>query len=297
MTNILVTGIAVVDFVLKVEEMPSTPEKYWTEEAAIVGGGCAANAAVAIARHGATAKLAARMGDDVIGDLILGELESEGVDTSLVHRAEGGKSSFSSIYVDRQGERQVVNFRGNDLIQGTDWLETGETFDVVLADNRRSPILEKSMQIARARDVPGVVDAEHEVDPDALRDATHIAFSHQGITEMTGIASIHDALTEVSRTYEAFVCATHGAEGTYFVDGKTIENIPAPQVDVVDTLGAGDIWHGLFALRLAETGSETNAITFANAGAALKCTKFGGRLGCPTRDETERFMQENGLCN
>ena len=63
-------------------------------------------------------------------------------------------------------------------------------------------------------------------------------------------------------------------------------------VEVVDTLGAGDVWHGAFALALAEQQPEIPAVRFANAAAAIKCTRFGGRKGAPTRAEVEQFLQE-----
>ena len=58
----------------------------------------------------------------------------------------------------------------------------------------------------------------------------------------------------------------------------------------VDTLGAGDVWHGAFALALAEGQGERQSVRFASAVAAIKCTRFGGRAGTPTRDEVERFL-------
>ena len=87
---------------------------------------------------------------------------------------------------------------------------------------------------------------------------------------------------------EQVFAVTDGAEGVLMADGS---RLPARQVQVVDTLGAGDVWHGAFALRLAEGSAEGEAVAFANAAAALKCTRAGGRLGTPSRDETERFMQ------
>jgi sulfofructose kinase len=123
MARVFLTGLAVVDFVFMVEAMPIRAEKYRAETAAIVGGGCAANAAVTIARLGGRATLASRLGDDLVGDLIIADLEKEGVRTDFIHRAKGGRSAFSSVYVDPAAERQVMNFRGEQLTQETHWLE------------------------------------------------------------------------------------------------------------------------------------------------------------------------------
>ena len=109
MSTVLAAGAAVVDFVFQLDEAPSRSEKHRARDAAIVGGGCAANAAVAVARLGGKAILAARMGDDVIGDMIVGDLEAENVDCSLVKRIEGRRSSYSSVIIDPEG---LVRFNG-----------------------------------------------------------------------------------------------------------------------------------------------------------------------------------------
>ena len=100
MARILVIGVAVEDFVFQVEALPSEARKYRATDAQVTGGGCAANAAVAIARLGGKAVLGARLGSDHLGDIILSDLARDGVDTDLVQRTEGARSSFISVYVD-----------------------------------------------------------------------------------------------------------------------------------------------------------------------------------------------------
>ncbi len=297
MARILTAGVAVADFVFQVAEMPCRAEKYRAEDAAVVGGGCAANAAVAIARHGGVACLAARLGADPIGDLIVADLAHEGVDTSLVDRAPAGLSSFSSVYVDRDGERQIMNFRGRNLRENADWLDDVPPVDAVLADNRWTPLTRKALDIARRRGIPGIVDGESPVEPDAFDGASHIAFSRQGLQAFAPGQEVGDALRQAARRSGAWVCVTDGANGVTLFDGRTVEHVPAVAIDAVDTLGAGDVWHGVFALRLGEGADERNAIVHANAAATLKCTRFGGRRGCPDRKMTDRFVQENNLCN
>ena len=80
MTQVFLAGMAVVDFVFSVDQLPDKAEKYRASDAHIVGGGCAANAAVAIARLGGEATLAACLGDDALGDLIISDLQ-----LSLIH--------------------------------------------------------------------------------------------------------------------------------------------------------------------------------------------------------------------
>jgi sulfofructose kinase len=67
-----------------------------------------------------------------------------------------------------------------------------------------------------------------------------------------------------------------------------MRRVPAPRIEAIDTLAAGDVFHGALALRLAEGAGIEEAARFACIAASLKCTRFGGRLGCPSRVEVER---------
>lgn len=292
MADILVIGSAVVDFVFATDEMPTEARKYRAEHAEVVGGGCAANAAVAIARLGGTARLGARLGQDQMGDLVIADLQSEGVDTGLVQRSAEGKSSFSSIYVDQHGERQLMNFRGSGLTEDTGWVLTAPTPDAVLVDTRWPEAAYEALKLAQQAGVAGIVDGEPPIDPRLLDVASHIAFSRDGLRSLSPDTDLASALAKLSHNYSAWMCVTDGENGTFYAHQGTTGHVPAFKVDVVDTLAAGDVWHGAFALALAEKQDETAAVRFANAAAALKCTTFGGRKGCPDRNAVETLIKE-----
>jgi sulfofructose kinase len=77
----------------------------------------------------------------------------------------------------------------------------------------------------------------------------------------------------------------------YAFEGGAIRHVPGFEVDVVDTLGAGDVWHGAFALALAEGRPEREAVRFASAAAAIKVQRRGSRTGAPTRSELDAFLR------
>ena len=81
--------------------------------------------------------------------------------------------------------------------------------------------------------------------------------------------------------------------GYFWFDKGTIRHVKAPVVTVVDTLSAGDVFHGAFALALLEGKSIEDCARFACVAASLKCTRFGGRLGCPARAEVELMLSES----
>jgi sulfofructose kinase len=295
MTTILLAGVAVIDFVFRLDTMPRAAEKYRATDAAISGGGCAANAAVAIARLGGRACLAARLGADPVGDMIVSGLEGEGVDCSLAKRFDDCRSSFSSVYVDAVGERQIVNFRDPSLSFDASWLteRLPDAFDAALADTRWPQGAAALLLAARRKTRPGVLDAEAPIAEakEAMAAASHIAFSMQGLRDYSGRDDVEWGLRKVVDETGAWACVTDGSKGVTFLSGKTLGHVPAFAVESVDTLGAGDVWHGAFALGLGEGMQEIAAIRFANAVAAMKCTRFGGRAGIPRRPEVEEFMR------
>jgi sulfofructose kinase len=292
MARVLVIGVAVADFVFQMGKLPDRAAKYRASDAEIVGGGCAANAAVAITRLGGEAVLGARLGADAVGDLILADLEREGVNTDLVQRSHGSRSSYSSVCVDADGERQIVNFRGTGLTTDTAWIANAPEVDAILADTRWTEGAVAALELARSRGVPGIVDAEAPMDISVLEAASHVAFSRDGLLEFCPSDHLQDALEAASEKLSGWVCVTDGANGSYFVQDGRITHIPAFSVAAKDTLGAGDIWHGAFAFELSLGQPEMAAVRTANAVAALKCTTFGGRKGTPTRAELDRFLKE-----
>ena len=294
---VLSAGIAVLDFVYSVDEMPANPEeKYRARDLAVVGGGCAATASVAIAALGGQSLLATRLGRDAVGDQIISELEGYGVDCRLVRQYPECRSSVSSVFVDNQGERLIVNFRDPDLPASFDWMPEPGPLGVgaVLADTRWPDGAETAMRAARAAGVPAIIDAERPVREAeaAVRLASHVAFSRPGLVDWTGHQDLVRGIRCVALETGATVTVTDGAAGTWFVDGNEDGHVPAFAVDAVDTLGAGDVWHGAFALALAEGAALCQAIRFASAAAAIKCTRFGGRAGIPNRSEVETLMME-----
>ncbi len=293
MASVLIGGMAVVDFVFQTDHLPPDPVKYRATDAQIIGGGCAANAAVAVARLGAEATLISRLGQDPVGDMILTELQDEGVDCDFVKRRVGARSAFSSVYVDSAGERQIMNFRGAGLGDDADWIpKSGLHFDAVLVDPRWVEGAMALLELARLREVPGIVDGEAPCDPELVSRASHVAFSEQGLADFAGTDDPEMGLYLAAKRTDAWLCVTRGAAGTLVRTGAGVASHAAFDVDVVDTLAAGDIWHGAFALALAEERSEAEAVRFASAAAALKCMKPGGRAGAPTRSETEEFLKE-----
>lgn len=277
--------------------MPAAASKYLARHFETMGGGPAATAAVAIARLGGHARLAARLGDDSIGDIVLDELAGYGVDSDLVTRLPGRTSSLSAVIVDDGGERMIVNYLDRDMEPAPTWLpdRLPDEIDAVLADTRWPEGALHGLKLARDAGVPGVLDGDSPVpkDGELLRTATHVAFSADGLADFAGDPDPETALQSVAGTTDAWCCVTLGAGGTLYLEDGQPSRIDAFRVMVGDTLGAGDVWHGAFALALGEGRALLDALRFASAAAALKVQNGGGRAGAPNRREVEAFMTSN----
>lgn len=296
MATVFCIGQAVQDFVFSVDAMPTTADKYRASDFETLGGGPAATAAVAIARLGGEARLAARVGDDMLANLIAAELESYGVDCTLLRRMGGRRSSVSAVLVDSAGERMIVNYLDSSMDADPEWLHAYAPLDVgaILTDTRWPEGALLGLNLARRNDLPAILDADLPVpkDGELVRAATHVAFSAGGLAEFSGIENVEDALRSVHQETGAWCCVTLGAEGSLLIEEGELSRLPAFKVSVRDTLGAGDVWHGAFALALAEGKAAGDAVIFASAAAALKVQNGGGRAGCATRKDVEDFLRQ-----
>lgn len=297
MAGVFSLGIATLDYVYSVEHMPTRGEKYRSRDLAVVGGGCAGNASVAIARLGGRSWLATRLADDLVGDEIVAGLAREEVDTSFARRVPGLRSPVSAILVDAAGERMVVSYSDPAMPEDVDWLPKAlpEGAGAVLADTRWGEGALAALKLARRAGVPGVLDGDRKPPhPELVATASHVAFSAQALREVSGEEDPRLGLAKIAQGTATWLAVTLGKEGVLFVENGEVAHLPAFEVETIDTLGAGDVWHGAFALALAEGEDERSAIRFASATAALKCTRFGGRAGAPTRGELTRFLIEVG---
>jgi sulfofructose kinase len=294
MSSVLCVGHAVQDFVFTVPALPDRGAKFRATRFETVGGGPAATAAVAIARLGGRAVLAARVGDDAAADMIVAELTAFGVDCTHVRRCGDCASSVSAVVVDAHGERMIVNYLDTALPGDASWLPAPADVGArgVLADTRWPEGALAALRTARAAGLPAVLDADRPVPPDGalLRAATHVAFSTDALADFSGIADPARAILDVARGMPGWCCVTAGGDGVYAVTRGELRHYPAFGVPVVDTLGAGDVWHGAFALALVEGHDEAAAVRMASAAAALKVQRTGGRAGAPTRVELEGFL-------
>lgn len=296
MTVVVTVGTAVQDLILTVDSLPRGDGKTFADNATIVGGGPAATAAATVVTLGGAARFIGRVGDDAAGAWIRADLDRWGVDTTLLATVPGIGSAVSSVVVASNGERMIVNHTDPALFAAP--LPTiPSDVDVVLADLRWPAGALAAMIAADRLGIPGVLDVDLNTGGDtaveAIRHASHLVFARPMLAELSGHADPERGLRHIAKEVpNAALAVTLGSEGTLWIDRDESRVVPAFDVEVVDTTGAGDVFHGAFALRLAEGATVEECLHFASAAAAAKCRRSGGREGLPDRQEVNALMEE-----
>ena len=296
--RIICVGHAALDRIYRIEAFPPEPTKVRALEHVEAGGGMAANAAVAIARLGGKAELWSRTGDDAAGSAIRAGLRAEGVDVRYLQAFEGARSSTSAIIVDGHGERLIVGQRDAGMPSGTSWLplERVKEADVVLGDLRWLEGLRAVFSRARKERVPTILDADlgaREAVSGILKLTDYAIFSAQALREFVPAGSDAERLAHVLSLGPKHAGVTLGRDGYTWREGDSDRHVPAFSLSAADTTGAGDAFHGAFALMVAEGRAAPESARVAAAVAALKCTRLGSRAGLPTRAELDAFLTSN----
>ena len=288
---VLTVGALALDTIFRFDHLPTTPGKYLPLETVQVAQGMATAQAASVVRLGGRARLWASIGDDATGERIVAELTEAGIDLSALRRVAGATSGFSSIFVDRAGERIIVPHYDPAIRTRPDFVPDLSDVATISADVRWPDAAEIALHAARDLGVPGILDVEAapaDVLDRLVPIATHLIASEPGAFALTGEPDPAKAVEILARSRAEFVAVTAGERGVFWPGGHQ----PAFEVEAVDTLAAGDVFHGAFAFGLAEGWEIGATIRFAAATAAIKCTRFGGRLGAPDRAEVEAFLAE-----
>jgi sugar/nucleoside kinase (ribokinase family) len=297
---VLCVGIAVQDIVFRVAKFPPPGGKTMTNEFMVVCGGCAVNAAIAVARLGGRASFAGPLGDpnDSVSNQLMSDMAGEGVGTAGVVRIKDAAAPVSGIMIDDSGERMIATFRDRRIEQARapDPDALVQNADLLLADNRFPAFVRPICEAARRRGIPVLLDADRPTTEDDPLFAvpTHVIFSSECLRETTGLHDLDAGLLRMAPRTSAFVAVSDGPGPIRYVAGGRIHAVPVFKVDAIDTLAAGDVFHAGIALALAEGRDEIAAMRFGAAAAGLKCTRFGGSMGAPKRAEVEAFLAKHG---
>lgn len=284
------------DFVGIVEEYPDLDEKAHLTELIQMGGGLSGTAMAAVAALGGKAKLFGRMGDDEFGRNILAACELEGVDASGLQVLPGITSQFAFCIAHRPTGRRTIYWRPGSyerMIEGELDLAAATDCRALLVDHHHIRAAAEAAAYARAQGIPVVGDIER-AQPGAeefLAAVTHPIVPRRFLREFTGESDVTAGVRRLQEQGVGLVIVTAGEEGvTAFVGDEQLHQPAFHVAPVVDTTGAGDVFHGAFAYGLALGYGLAENLRFAGAAAALSCRALGGRGALPTMAEVQALL-------
>jgi sulfofructose kinase len=289
-------GLNSVDFLCVVPEFPTLNSKMEILRFSEQGGGQVATAMVALSRWGIRTKYIGKVGGDELGAFSINSLRQDGVDVSSVTIEPNATSQFAMIIVDRaSGERTILWDRDKQLMYHEGELRKDEICSGKLLhlDGHDLRAALQSAQWAKEEGIPTVIDLD-KIEPltsELIKKIDFIITSSTFPTLFTGISDREKALFEMQRQTPGFLCATLGREGAVaLVDGSILQ-VKGFEINVVDTTGAGDVFHAGFIYGLLQDWEVREILRFANAVAGLKCRDLGGRRGIPTLEEAHRLIR------
>jgi sulfofructose kinase len=288
-------GLNSVDFLSLVSRYPESNSKTEILRFERSGGGQVATAMVALSRWGIKTRYIGKVGSDELGQISLESLQQEGVDVSSVTTEPDTPTQLGNIIVEAtSGDRTILWRRDKRLMfrEGELRREAVCSGKLIHLDGHDIRSAIQCARWAKEEGIPTVIDIDkvEALTPELMRSINFVVTSSRFPSLFTGISDREKALVELQRHTRGFLCTTLGPEGAMaLVDGEILY-AHGFQVDVVDTTGAGDVFHGGFIYGLLQNWEVPEILRFANAVAALKCRDLGGRRGIPSLDEVPAFL-------
>jgi sulfofructose kinase len=297
--NVDVVGVGVnaVDTLIRLPRFPASDSKLEFSESAVMPGGQVASAMIACQKWGLFTRYVGKVGDDEYGESHRKEFEAAGVQAHLI-RAQGCASQSSFILVDQSsGERTVlwkrdprVALRPEDLRR--EWIAGA---GALLVDGHDTEAAACAARWAREAGIPVTADLDNlypgvEV---LLENVDFIVSSKEFPERLTNEKDLLKSLPTIQNKFKnRLTAATLGRDGVLAWDGANFKYHPAYQVAVVDTTGAGDIFHGAFVYAQLEDWELEKQLSFSCAAAGLNCTGSGARGHIASLEEIRKLMRE-----
>jgi sulfofructose kinase len=294
MVDLVGVGLNATDTVIPLSTYPARGSKTEYTTVSTLPGGQVATTVVACQHWGLRTRYVGKLGDDLAATLHREAFSHSGVETRVI-TVPGGASAQSLILVDAQGERTVLIRRDERLaLHPTDldreWITNARALHVDGYDTEAAIL---AATWARAANIPVIADLD-ELYPNVealIENVDYLIVSRDFPSRLTSEPDLEQALRKMHRRYNCrLAAATLGQDGVLAWDGRRLLHTPAFRVPVLDTTGAGDIFHAGFIYALLAGWSLDRQLEFACAAAALNCTAVGARGGIHSLDDIANLI-------
>ncbi|MDE2726765.1 MAG: PfkB family carbohydrate kinase [Gemmatimonadota bacterium] len=293
-------GCACLDFLGVVPHLPDQDDQVWMSDSTQQGGGMVSTALVTLARLGVSTAFVGKVGNDMAGRAVKEEFDLYGVDSVHLVVEPGATTPVSMILVDESTGQRTIMAGGTTVEMSPSEIPTGMIADAkyLHLDTTGRQAALAAAEIARGSGVPVVLDADSLSRPQDIEDllrATDYLIASQVFAEaLTGRSDPVEAAKSLAGYGSSVTIVTLGEAGSLtLADGRSFYT-PAFPVEVVDTTGAGDVYHGAYIFGLLQGWCREKTAVFSSAVAALSCTRLGGRSGIPDLCCTLNFLRERG---
>ncbi|HEY9160765.1 MAG TPA: carbohydrate kinase family protein [Desulfomonilia bacterium] len=289
--EVLVAGRLNVDYLCVIERYPEEDTKIRIIKRISDIGGQGGNTSCCIKRLGGSLKFISRIGNDDEGRFCIELLNKSGIDTSSIRLVKGGHTTVSFVFISRLSGKRTLMYESEALP------------DLRLDRMMRSSISRAGVLLLD----PSVTHLATELK--AIKDRPPIVYDcerwREGIYDMMDLADYFvpsslflkdekmgfktsdpiEGIKTLARKVSNRLIMTDGRNGAYFIENGNIFNIRPPRVEIIDTTGAGDNFHGALALALSRNFSLKDSVKLAIAVATLSCRGYGGRAAVPEWNE------------
>jgi len=290
-------GLNAVDHICVVPRFPQYEEKLRMQDFRRTVGGQVASALVACRRWGLRVKYIGKIGDDEMGEFSYRSLEAEGLDLEHVKQVKGAQNQFAFILVDAtNGERTIIWKRDERLAIKAEEvpLDAIASGRFLLLDGHDAQAAAVAAREARKHGVTIVLDAETVKNGTAelVSSSHYVVCSREFPRTFTGEEDLEKAMGVIIARGPSCVCVTLGRDGAICLWQGDILRVKGFKVKCVDSTGAGDVFHGGFIYGLSRGWHIGKVLDFANAAAALNCTRIGARGGIAKVDEIVDMIEK-----
>ncbi len=300
MSKVIGIGACVMDTLITVPYYPTEDTKLRAKSSKIAGGGPVSTGLVAVSKLGESAEFIGVLSDDNGGDFLRKDFGKYGVVTDNCVTKNGYRSFTSVIWLSEEGKSRTCVFDKGDLppfelnVLHEQQIKNAQ---ILMVDGNEMSAAIRGAQIAKENGIKVLYDAGGLYDgvENLLPFADYLIPSMEFALGHTGEKTVEDAAKKLYDMYSPeVVVITCGKDGGYHYDGKTITHYPIFPVNVADSNGSGDVFHGAFAAGLCKGFDTLKCSYFASAVSALKCKCVGARESVPDFETVKKFMKENG---
>jgi sulfofructose kinase len=288
--EIIAVGMACYDHVVVVPDFEEVPRGCRALDVVVQGGGVAATAAVAARALGALSQLWVRVGADSHGEYIVADLRRRGIDTSELQMLQGARTAISTVLVEKpSGDRRFLYYPG---INSDEWEDPDysriDRSQALIVDGRWPGVCLAAVRRARAHAVPVICDLGHgsPEEMQILHLADYPIISEVAYCELAGAKALEDFADELLAGHAQAVIFTHGERGVWLKEREgRAKRLGVFDVEVADTTGAGDVFHGAFAYFITTGHGVEESALLSSAASAHACTALGCRGAIASMDD------------